>query len=97
MEERALRYTGDLHRFNGDCRAVYNGGGRDVTKSLSWREKRATIRVHTPTASYKTRDDDEGVVDEAFGRFFDRGVCVERDSTDIDVATEERLKDLGYM
>ena len=97
MEERALRYTGDLHRFNGDCRAVYNGGGRDVTKSLSWREKRATIRIHTPTASYKTRDDDDGVVDEEFDRLSDRGVCVERDSTDIDAATEERLKDLGYM
>jgi arylsulfatase A-like enzyme len=97
MEERALRYTGDLHRFNGDCRAIYTGGGHDVTKSLSWREKQATIRVHTPTASYKTHDDDESAVDEAFGQFPDLDIRLEHESTDIDSATEERLKDLGYM
>lgn len=97
MEERALRYTGDLYRFNGDCRAVYEGTGTRISKFLSWRERRATIRVNNAKSSYKTSDDDRGRVDEAFGDIEDLGVRREQTNVDIDTATEERLKDLGYM
>jgi len=97
MEERAQRYSGDFHRFNGDARAVYGGEATGVTKWLSWREKRATVRVNEAKSSYKSSDDDEGQVDEVFDGFADLGV---RDDSggldDVDDATQQRLEDLGY-
>lgn len=97
MEERAQRYTGDFYRFNGDARAVYNDADDDVAKWLSWREKRATVRVNGAKSSYKSDDSDEGHVDEVFKKFEDLGV---RDDSsgmdDVDEATKQRLEDLGY-
>jgi arylsulfatase A-like enzyme len=97
MEERALRYTGDLYRFNGDCRAVYEGAGTDVSKYLSWRDRRATIRVNDAKSSYRSSETNEGRVDEAFADVEDQEVREDRGEVDVDAATEERLKNLGYM
>ena len=101
MEERALRYTDDLHRFNGDARAVYlpdedDDGVRE--KRLSWRDERCRVDVASAKASWRAADTDDGVVDERFADVRDRGVREEREGdADLDAATEERLKDLGYM
>ncbi|OYR38950.1 arylsulfatase [Halorubrum sp. Ib24] len=97
MEERAQRYTGDFYRFNGDARAVYDGAGHCVEKALSWREKRATVRVNNAESSYKSSDADEARVDEVFDEFTDLGVRSDSDGMgDVDDATRQRLEDLGY-
>lgn len=99
MEDRALRYTDDLHRFNGDCRAVYRAmDDRDgaVKKALSWRDRRCRIDGYDAKTSYRASETDGDIVDETFGAFADRGVRVESED-EIEAATEERLKDLGYM
>ena len=97
MEERAQRYTGDFYRFNGDARAVYEGAEDDVTKWLSWREKRATVRVNDAKSSYKLDDSDEGHVDEVFKKFEDLSVCDDSSGIDdVGEATKQRLEDLGY-
>lgn len=98
MEERAERYTGDFYRFNGDCRAVYEGSGNDVTKYLSWREKRATVEVNSVKSVFKKKNDDGGHVDEVFSEIIE--LDTREDSggfEDIDDATQQRLEDLGYV
>jgi arylsulfatase A-like enzyme len=96
MEERAQRYTDDFYRFNGDARTVYEGAGQDVTKFLSWREKRATIRVNDAKSSFRSTDGDRGRVGDAFGTLCELHVRQKRDGSSLDTAAEERLKDLGY-
>lgn len=97
MEERAQRYTGDFYRFNGDARTVYEGQAADVTKWLSWRDKRATVRVNDAKSSYKTADEDDGHVDEIFNDLTDLGVRSESEGVEnVDEATKQRLEDLGY-
>lgn len=99
MEDRALRYTNDLHRFNGDCRAVYDSmDDREgaVRKALSWRDERCRVDGYDAKTSYRAAESDDGVVDETFESFCDRGVRTESDE-EVGAATEERLKDLGYM
>jgi arylsulfatase len=96
MEERASRYAGDLYRFNGDCRAVYEADGETVRKYLSWREKRGRVDLVGVSASWLASETDDGVVDERFGSITDRGVQTDSD-TEVDEATQRRLKDLGYM
>jgi arylsulfatase A-like enzyme len=97
MKERAQRYTGDFYRFNGDARAVYDGADHEVIKWLSWREKRATVRVNDVKSSYKSADDDESLVDKVFDEFTDLGVRSDSGGLDeVDEATKQRLEDLGY-
>jgi len=97
MEERARRYTGDLHRFNGDCLAVYEGRGEGVSKFLSWRDRRATITVNDAKSSYRSSDTDDGRVDEVFADIDDRSVREDSDGIEeVDEATKQRLEDLGY-
>jgi len=97
MEKRARRYTGDFYRFNGDARAVYEGEATDVTKWLSWRDKRATVRVNDAKSSYKTIDEDDGHVHEFFHNLTDLGVRSESEGVEnVDKATKQRLEDLGY-
>jgi arylsulfatase A-like enzyme len=96
MEERALRYTDNLYRFNGDCRAVYERGGDLVQKYLSWRDRRCRVDIGDVRASWRVSDIDDGRVDEEFAATEDLGV--RRDaSEDVDETTQQRLKDLGYM
>ena len=96
MEERASRYAGDLYRFNGDCRAVYEADGRMIRKYLSWREKRNRVDLVGGSASWVASDSDDGIVDERFDSIADRGVQTDSDSK-VDEATQKRLEDLGYM
>jgi arylsulfatase len=96
MEERASRYAGDLYRFNGDCRAVYEADGETVQKYLSWREKRRRVDIADVFASWLASDTDDGVVNERFSLITDRGVQTDSDS-EVDEATQKRLEDLGYM
>jgi arylsulfatase A-like enzyme len=98
MEERALRYTDDLYRFNGDARAVLVREDGRTRKYLSWRDERCRVDVVDAKASWRAADTDDGVVDDRFASIRDRGVREEREGApDVDAATEERLKDLGYM
>lgn len=96
MEERASRYAGDLYRFNGDCRAVYEPHEGTVRKYLSWREKRGRVDPVGASASWLASGTDDGVVDERFGSISDRGVQTDSDA-EVDEATQKRLEDLGYM
>jgi arylsulfatase len=96
MEERASRYAGDLYRFNGDCRAVYETHGETVRKYLSWREKRRRVDIADVFASWLASDTDDGFVDERFNSISDRGVQTDSDAK-VDEATQKRLEDLGYM
>lgn len=97
MEERARRYTGDFYRFNGDARTVYEGEATDVTKWLSWRDKRATVRVNNAKSSYKTIDEDDGHVDQVFNDLEDLSVRSESEGVEnVDETTKQRLEDLGY-
>lgn len=97
MEERAKRYTGDFYRFNGDARAVYVGNSDEVTKWLSWRDKRATVQVNGPKSSYKLSNDDTGRVDETFDKLVNLGVRIDSEGiAGVDEATKQRLEDLGY-
>jgi hypothetical protein len=98
MEERALRYTGDLHRFNGDARAVVTREGGYTRTYLSWRDRRCRVDAADAKASWRAADTDDGVVDDRFGSLSDRTVRVDREGDpDIDEATQARLEDLGYM
>jgi arylsulfatase A-like enzyme len=97
MEERAQHYTGDFYRFNGDARAVYEGFNDNVTKWLSWREKRATVRVNDAKSSYKSSDTDNGNVDSFFNNLEDLNVREDSGGvSEVDGATKQRLEDLGY-
>ena len=96
MEERASRYAGDLYRFNGDCRAVYETNDGRVQKYLSWREKRRRVDIADVFASWLASNSDDGVVDERFGSISDRMVQTDSDA-EVDEATQKRLEDLGYM
>lgn len=96
MEERASRYAGDLYRFNGDCRAVYETNDGRVQKYLSWREKRRRVDIADVFASWLASNSDDGVVNERFGSISDRVVQTDSDA-DVDEATQKRLEDLGYM
>jgi len=97
MEERAERFTGDFYRFNGDCRVVYEGQGNDVTKYLSWREKRALVEVNSAKSSFKRKDDDDGRVDDVFGEIAELDVRQNSGGLDeVDESTQQRLEDLGY-
>jgi arylsulfatase A-like enzyme len=97
MEERARRYAGDLYRFNGDCRAVYEPHDDDVRKFVGWRERRATVDAFGASCSVRRSFDDGGRVDETFGGIEDRGVREEGAGVeDVDEATKQRLEDLGY-
>ncbi|GAD53520.1 choline-sulfatase [Halarchaeum acidiphilum MH1-52-1] len=98
MENRARRYVDDLYRFNGDARAVYEGSGDDVSKYVSWRNRRATVLSHDAKSSYRRTEDDEGRVDATFDQFTDRGVREDSGGMDdVDDATKQRLEDLGYV
>jgi hypothetical protein len=96
MEERASRYAGDLYRFNGDCRAVYEAYEGTVRKYISWREKRGRVDLVDASASWFASETDDGGVDERFGSISDRGVQTDSDA-EVDEATQKRLEDLGYM
>jgi arylsulfatase A-like enzyme len=96
MEKRARRFTGDLHRFNGDCRAVLVREDGYTRKYLSWREDRCRVDAADAKASWRAADTDDGVVDDRFEGIDDLGVRGDAD-TEVDAATEERLKQLGYM
>ena len=96
MEERALRYTGDLYRFNGDCRAVVRADGTATRTYLSWRDRRCRVDGYDAKTAYRASETDDGVVDEVFADVGNRGVRTDSDA-EMDAATEERLKDLGYM
>jgi hypothetical protein len=97
MEERAQRYAGDLYRFNGDCRAVYEPLDGDVRKFVGWRDRRATVDVFGVAASVRRSFDDGGRVDEAFDTLGERGVREDSGGIgDVDEATKQRLEDLGY-
>jgi arylsulfatase A-like enzyme len=96
MEERALRYTGDLYRFNGDCRAIVRADGTATRTYLSWRDRRCRVDGYDAKTAYRARETDDGVVDEVFADVGNRGVRTDSDA-EMDAATEERLKDLGYM
>lgn len=98
MEDRASKYTDDTYRFNGDCRAVFEGSGTDVMKYVGWREKRATVRVNDAKSSYKDRDVDASRVDDVYDEVEEFTVCRDSGSMDkLDNATKQRLKDLGYV
>jgi arylsulfatase A-like enzyme len=96
MEERASRYAGDLYRFNGDCRAVYEANAETIRKYLSWRDKRGRVDLVGASASWLASESDNGVVDKRFASVSDRSVQMESDA-EIDKSTQNRLEDLGYM
>lgn len=98
MEERALRYTDELYRFNGDAKAVYESVDNGVKKSVSWRDSHATIYVHDAQDSHCADAGDGSLVDRQFDDIEDHAVRVETGGTEaLDAGTEERLKDLGYI
>jgi arylsulfatase A-like enzyme len=95
---RAEKYASEasLYDLDGESRAVYVDGDPGVAKHVVWRERSATVRLVDAQTSYRIADTDEGVVAETVADFEDRGVRADEESN-IDGATEERLKDLGYM
>jgi arylsulfatase A-like enzyme len=97
MEERALRYAGDLYLFDGHCRAVYEPLDGDVRKFAGWRDRRVTVDVFGAACSLRRSFDDGGRVDEVFSGTEDVGVREESGGVeDLDEATKRRLEDLGY-
>ncbi len=94
MEERATRYTGELYRFNGDCRAVYEANNGLVEKHVGWRDERCRVTVADAKTSW--RNGDSGTVDEQLDDVSDVGVRTETDG-EVDDATQQRLEELGYM
>lgn len=98
MEERAQRYTGDFYRFNGDCRAVYEGEAPDVTKFLSWRDKYETVKINDVKSSYKQNEENGDRVDAVFEEISEQGVRADSGGLDdVDKSTKQRLEDLGYV
>lgn len=96
---RAEKYAdeGTLYDLDGVSRAVYvDDEDIGIRKHAAWRDRGATVRLFDARTSSLLDDTDRGVVEETFAPITDRGVRSDESST-IDGATEERLKDLGYM
>lgn len=108
----AERYcdTNDRWQFRGEMRAVFeaestgaSGSDADaeavgaVRKYATWEDESVTVRVVNPRTSYVSRRDDGGRVANVFEDFSDAGVReTGTDVEDVDEATRQRLRDLGY-
>lgn len=92
----------DLWQFRGDMRAVYDtddDGDVDgaVLKRADWETESVDVRVVDSHVSYLRSRDDGGRVDEVFDEFSVAGVReAGTDVDDVDDATRQRLRDLGY-
>jgi arylsulfatase A-like enzyme len=98
----------DLWQFRGDMLAVYESvdGADDanesteagaVEKYATWDDEAVTVRAVDAGTSYVRAHDDGGRVAETFGELVDAGVRGEgTDVDDVDDATRQRLRDLGY-
>jgi hypothetical protein len=97
MEERASKYCEDIYRFDGDAHTFYEGSGTVVTKYEAWRNRSATVTIQTAKCHRATTPTDGGRVSDRFEGLKSSGVRKETGTEEIGVATEERLKNLGYM
>jgi arylsulfatase A-like enzyme len=89
-----------LWQFRGDMQVVYeasDGGENAVEKYATWDEEAVSIRVVDAETSYVREPDDGGRVAAAFEDLDDAGVREQgTDIEDVDDATHQRLRDLGY-
>lgn len=99
LQERASEYLDDLSAYTATARAVFDAtddGG--VEKSITWRERAATVRVPNHEVSYKQSETDDGRVAEVFDTFENAGVRVDGAGVEgMDDSTYQRLEDLGYV
>jgi arylsulfatase A-like enzyme len=98
----------DLWQFRGDMLAVYESvdgaaganesdAGGALEKYATWDDEAVTIRAVDAETSYVRARDDDGRVAETVGELTDAGVRGEgTDVDDVDDATRQRLRDLGY-
>ena len=92
----------DLWQFCGEMRAVFEADAESdvdgaVLKDADWEDESVGVRVVDSHASYVRERDDGGRVGEVFGGFSDAGVRESgTDVDDVDDATRQRLRDLGY-
>lgn len=92
----------ELWQFRGEMRAVYEAesdGDVDgaVLKRADWDDESVDVRVVDAQASYLRGEDADGRVGDVFGEFSDAGVReAGTDVDDVDDATRQRLRDLGY-
>jgi hypothetical protein len=91
-----------LESLDGTSRAMYVDRSPGVRKYVQWRDRTGIVQTVDAQTAYRVDSDtaEESDADEhieaAFADLSDAGV---RTATagDIDAATEERLKHLGYM
>jgi len=105
---RAREYADEdaLVALDGPSRAVYVDHGRGVRKYVQWRDRTATVQVVDAATTYlESASDGTGASGEldagaelaaAFDDLSDAGVRAVDDG-ELDAATEERLKELGYL
>ncbi|SEO82200.1 Arylsulfatase A [Halogranum amylolyticum] len=92
----------DLWQFRGEMRAVFEDDANDdvdgaVLKYADWADEAVDVRVVEAHASYVRGRDDSGRVERVFDGFSDAGVReTGTDVDDVDDATRQRLRDLGY-
>jgi hypothetical protein len=97
----------DLWQFRGDMLAVYEAVDGDngsetadagtVEKYATWDDEGVTVRAVDAGTGYVRARDDGGRVAEAFDDLSDASVRGEgTDVDDVDDATRQRLRDLGY-
>lgn len=92
----------ELWQFRGEMRAVFEADAASdvdgaVLKDADWEDESVDVRVVDSHASYVRERSGGGRVDEVFGAFSDAGVReAGTDVDDVDDATRQRLRDLGY-
>jgi len=96
IHDKIHDYCDDISPFTGTGRAVYepNDDG-SVTKYVTWGTESATIRIKDSQTATITAEDEDGKVDHVYEKLTDKDVR-QADEDQIDDATREHLKDLGY-
>jgi arylsulfatase len=104
VRERAARYCDDLGPYTATSRVVYEGGGTDVRKYVTWHEEAVEIGVRDAETSFRVTpldERDERAADRVAGAFEgieDRGVREGgRGVEDLDEDAYRHLEDLGYV
>ena len=101
LRSRAERYQDleTLEGFSDRLRAVYEDDGGTIQKHLAWGDRRAiTVRIHDAQTAYVEAEIDPSEVDARFDTLGDASLVEEAAGIDsVDQATQQRLKDLGYM
>ncbi|NUC70865.1 sulfatase-like hydrolase/transferase [Haloterrigena sp. SYSU A558-1] len=82
----------DYDRYTGDLVAEYGMSEDGVTKTLRWKDRKATVVCPSPGSSYRT---DYTTPDVELREFGTKSIAADKTET-VDGNTLKRLQDLGY-